>query len=269
MQSPQPYYSPTPGPQAVDCPPGLEYLLQVDQLLIKQKVEILETLVGFETNNQYDVCNSMGQKVYLASEDTDCCTRNCCGPNRAFELRIIDHSQREVIHLSRPLRCDCCLCPCCLMLVRVEAPPGNLIGHVIQDWSCLKPAFHIENAANQKLLKISGPICTCSILCHDVEFDILSMDGGRRVGRITKQWSGLLREAFTDADIYGVVFPMDLDVKAKALLLSATFLIDYMQATGMTKISRGGYFRPGGGILVFPLRGGYIPPPGKNRKFGF
>ena len=30
------------------------------------------------------------------------------------------------------------------------------------------------------------------------------------------------------------------------------------QATGMTKISRGGYFRPGG-ILVFQLRGVYTP----------
>lgn len=223
-------YSPSPqamAPIAVDCPPGLEYLLQVDQLLIKQKVEILETLVGFETNNQYDVCNSMGQKVYLASEDTDCCTRNCCGPNRAFELRIIDHSQREVIHLSRPLRCDCCCCFCCLMYVRVEAPPGNLIGHVRQKWSCLRPCYDVENANGQSLLKISGPFCTVSIVCNDVEFEVLSMDG-RQVGRITKQWSGVLREAFTDADIYGVVFPMDLDVKVKACLLAATFLIDYM-----------------------------------------
>ena len=32
---------------------------------------------------------------------------------------------------------------------------------------------------------------------------------------ITKQWSGLGREAFTDADNFGVSFPQDLDVKAK------------------------------------------------------
>ena len=39
------------------------------------------------------------------------------------------------------------------------------------------------------------------------------------------------------------------------------------QATGMTKISRGGYFRPGG-VFWFFNSGGYIPP-WKNRKFGF
>ena len=46
-------------------------------------------------------------------------------------------------------------------------------------------------------------------------------------------------------------------------------LASLYQATGMTKISRGGYFRPGGGILVFPLRGGYIPPPGKTGSSAF
>ena len=33
------------------------------------------------------------------------------------------------------------------------------------------------------------------------------------VGRITKQWTGLVKEAFTDADNFGINFPIDLDVK--------------------------------------------------------
>lgn len=45
------------------------------------------------------------------------------------------------------------------------------------------------------------------------------------MGLITKQWSGLAREAFTDSDYFGVSFPMDLDVKIKAVLLGACFLI--------------------------------------------
>ena len=36
----------------------------------------------------------------------------------------------------------------------------------------------------------------------------------------------------------------------------------------MTKISRGGYFRPGGVFLVFQLRGG-IYPPGKTGSSAF
>ena len=48
------------------------------------------------------------------------------------------------------------------------------------------------------------------------------------VGKISKQWSGLVREVFTDADNFGISFPMDLDVRCKATLLGAVFLIDFM-----------------------------------------
>lgn len=50
-------------------------------------------------------------------------------------------------------------------------------------------------------------------------------DESRSVGRISKQWGGLLQEALTDADDFGLQFPLDLDVKVKAVLLGATFLI--------------------------------------------
>ena len=52
-----------------------------------------------------------------------------------------------------------------------------------------------------------------------------SKDGSTPVGRISKQWTGLVKEVFTDADNFGVTFPMDLDVKIKATTLAATFLI--------------------------------------------
>ena len=48
---------------------------------------------------------------------------------------------------------------------------------------------------------------------------------GQVVGKVTKQWSGIAREAFTDADNFGINFPMDLDVRIKTVLLAAVFLI--------------------------------------------
>lgn len=80
-----------------NCPPGLEYLSMIDGLLVHQKVELLEAFVGFETNNKYTVKNSVGQKVYYAVEDNDCCTRNCCGPMRPFDMKIMDNFRNEVI----------------------------------------------------------------------------------------------------------------------------------------------------------------------------
>ena len=50
-------------------------------------------------------------------------------------------------------------------------------------------------------------------------------DGGKSIGRISKQWSGLLKEVFTDTDNFGIQFPLDMDVKMKAVLMGACFLI--------------------------------------------
>lgn len=55
-----------------------------------------------------------------------------------------------------------------------------------------------------------------------------SLDEESVVGKISKQWSGFVREAFTDADNFGIQFPLDLDVKMKAVMLGACFLIDFM-----------------------------------------
>jgi len=199
----------------------------LDKLIVKQKVELLEAFIGFETNNKYTVKAGTGQKVFYAVEDVDCCTRNCCGPSRPFDMKVFDMQQREVIHFSRPLRCDSCWCPCFLQKLEVSTPPGNVVGYVTQEWSICKPSFRIENAAGDTVLRIEGPFCTMSI-CGSVEFQVLSRDGEVEVGKISKKWSGLAREFFTDSDKFGISFPMDLDVKMKAVMLGACFLIDFM-----------------------------------------
>ncbi|XP_056602423.1 phospholipid scramblase 1 [Triplophysa dalaica] len=224
---------PSYNPGAV--PPGLEYLTQIDQILVHQKIELLEAIIGFETNNQYEIKNSMGQQIYHAKELNDCCTRNFCGPLRNFELKITDNMDQEVIHLVRPFRCTSCCCPCCLQEMEVQAPPGNTIGYISQDWHMFKPKFSIYDMSKIKVLSIEGPLCAISC-CGDVDFEIHGKDG-HPLGRISKQWTGLIKEGLTDSDNFGINFPMDLDVRMKAVLMGACFLIDYMffESTGDSK----------------------------------
>ncbi|XP_055294923.1 phospholipid scramblase 2-like [Sitodiplosis mosellana] len=211
----------------INCPPGLEYLATVDQLLVQQKVELVEAITGFETNNKFNVKNTLGQKVYWAAENNDCCTRNCCGPLRRFKMQVFDAYQNEVMHLRRPAACDSCFFPCCLQSIEVSAPPGRYIGSVQQKWSVCHPYFSIKDLHGDTILRIEGPLCTWSICGNDVEFKILNMNGVE-IGKISKQWSGLARELFTDADFFGISFPIDLDVNIKAIMLGACFLIDAM-----------------------------------------
>jgi len=208
-------------------PRGLEYLTMVDQLIIKQQVEILEAFTGFETENKYKVLNSLGQDVFYAKEDTDCCTRQCCGPGRPFEMKILNNQVQEVLHLVRPLRCQACCFPCCLQELEVHSPPGTIIGTVEQKWSIFHPKFVIKDENGEPILNLTGPFCVCE--CYsDVDFILTSVATDEIIGKISKQWSGLGKEVFTDADNFGINFPLDLDVKVKATLLGATFLIDFM-----------------------------------------
>ncbi|KAJ1088411.1 hypothetical protein NDU88_001568 [Pleurodeles waltl] len=219
-------WMPTPvAPQ--NCPPGLEYLSQIDQILVHQQVELLEVLIGFETNNKYEIKNALGQRVYFAAEENDCCTRMFCGPARSFVITVIDNMGHEVMRLQRPYRCSSCFFPCCLQELEVQAPPGTTVGYVIQNWHPCLPKFTVQNEKKEGVLKIIGPCIPCSC-CGDVNFEVKSLDESQDVGRISKQWTGFIKEAFTDADNFGIQFPMDLDVKIKAVLLGACFLMDFM-----------------------------------------
>lgn len=108
--------------------------------------------------------------------------------------------------------------------MEVSSPPGALVGVIEQEWSLCSPSFVIKNGSGEIVLRIEGPFCTMSI-CGNVEFKVMSADGSRELGKISKQWSGLAREMFTDSDYFGITFPMDLDVRIKAVLLGACFLI--------------------------------------------
>lgn len=213
--------------QALNVPPGLESLLQLDSILVKQQVEWLEVITGCETRNKYKIQDSSGRQLFFAEETTECCTLICCGVNRPFDMKIRDMADRTIIHLHRPLRCTSCCFPCCLQILEVSSPPGTPIGTVEQEWSCCVPLYRVKDADGSTVFKIEGPICTYSCFGSDVEFKVLSADGITQVGKISKQWSGLLKEAFTDADIFGINFPMDLDVRMKGVLLGACMLIDF------------------------------------------
>eukprot|EP00057_Strongylocentrotus_purpuratus_P028713 XP_011683187.1 PREDICTED: phospholipid scramblase family member 5 [Strongylocentrotus purpuratus] len=72
------------------CPPGLEYLTHLDQLLVHQQIELAEIFLNVEFENKYVVKNSLGQQVYFASEESECCERVWCGSSEGV---LIPHPQ--------------------------------------------------------------------------------------------------------------------------------------------------------------------------------
>ncbi|XP_077536245.1 phospholipid scramblase 2-like [Haemaphysalis longicornis] len=212
----------------VVCAPGLEYLAGIDMIIVEQQLELAEAILGCETSNHYIAKNSVGQIIYDIRERSRCCAKLCCGPRRCFEMDMVDYRGEAVVHVIRPLRCVQCWCFCCLQELQVQAPPGTPIGFVSQRCSLCYPTFTVYDRFYKPALTIVGPLCTQSLPCAcDVKFEVRSLNGVA-VGTITKKWSGLIKEYFTDIDNFGISFPMDLDVNMKATLLATTMLIDFM-----------------------------------------
>uniref|UniRef100_A0A8D0GHU9 Phospholipid scramblase n=1 Tax=Sphenodon punctatus TaxID=8508 RepID=A0A8D0GHU9_SPHPU len=212
-----------------NCPPGLEYLSQVDQILIHQQIEVMEAITGWEMNNKYQIKNSLGQMVYFAAEEGDfiALQRGACRP---FTIKIFNSAGQAVMAIQKSDKCTCfcCLCCCasCMEELEIQAPLGTSIGHITRNYHPCVPKFTVQNEKKMDVLKIAGPCCPYS--CgSDVNFEVLSVDG-TPVGRICRQWTGWMRESYTDADNFGIQFPLDLDVKMKALIMGACFLLDFM-----------------------------------------
>ncbi|KAL1437203.1 hypothetical protein MTO96_049185 [Rhipicephalus appendiculatus] len=215
-------------PGRPDCPPGLEPLAHLEHIVIQQNVELLEVFLGIEGANHYEAKNPMGQLIYNIREQSNFCARCCCGPGRCLEIDVLDSTMSVVIHIVRPLRCSHCCCFCCLQEIEVQAPPGTPIAQIRQRWSICRPYFTIYTPEDEPALHVVGPICTESLPCKcDVKFEVHSTNDVV-IGAVTKEWGGLVKEYFTDADSFNVTFPLDLAVKMKAALLALSVLIDYM-----------------------------------------
>uniref|UniRef100_UPI00358F470D phospholipid scramblase 2-like n=1 Tax=Myxine glutinosa TaxID=7769 RepID=UPI00358F470D len=154
------------------CPPGLEYLTQIDQLLIKQKKEVMEVIFNFHTRNTYEISNSLGQHLWTAREESSCCARLCFGRYRPLTLSVKDNLENKPLFLIRPFRFPmglCCWCNLCLAEMEVQGHDGTVLGFVRQQWHLCLPRFTVQTADRQDALLIHGPFCACS--CgSDVKF---------------------------------------------------------------------------------------------------
>lgn len=193
---------------------------------VKQKVELLEVLVGWETPNKYTVKDQAGNKIFYVGEESGCCPRQLCAGMRPFTLTVKDPVGNNILVYDRALDCGCCFGLFCPDSLTVSTPNGQKLGSVQEQCSLLYPKFNLKDAAGNTVLKIEGPLCPMSLGCGQVVFRVTNKNGVS-VGTISKEWSGVVRELFTDADYFSISFPPDLDPSMKAVCLGALFLIDF------------------------------------------
>jgi len=192
----------------------VERLSSISGLVVSQEKEWGEVLTGFETKNKYAISDESGRRLYLAAEEAgSTLLRLFLKALRPFTIAVLTEGGEVVLRVRRPFRFY-------FHQAEVSDSQGQSLGVIARRFSVLRRVYSVLDSSGEEVFQLFGPLLhpwTFQIRNEEVEY-----------GKITKKWSGLLKEGFTDADNFGVMFPADWDVKLKALFLGAVFLIDFV-----------------------------------------
>ncbi len=195
----------------------LENLAQANSLIIRQQKEWGEILTGFETKNKYDVMDHFSNPLLEAQEDGDSAltiiTRFFLKALRPFTMHLFSPQGTGLFKLTRPFRFY-------FHELDVSQSNGAPLGKIKRRFALLRRIYSVVDRNGNETFELFGP------LLHPWTFQIKR--GGQELGKITKKWSGLVKESFTDADNFGIIFPNGIDISQKAVLLGAVFLIDFV-----------------------------------------
>ena len=192
----------------------MEKMSSISSLVVRQQKEWGEILTGFETKNRYDVSDVSGSRLYIAAEEAgSTLLRLFLKALRPFTITVLTEDGQVVLRVMRPFR---------FYFHRAEVvdAKGQSLGVIEKRFSVLRRIYSVLDRSGEEVFQLFGPIL------HPWTFQIVNE--GVEYGKITKKWSGLLKEGMTDADNFGLMFPAEWDVKLKALFLGALFLIDFV-----------------------------------------
>ncbi len=190
------------------------------RLSVRQRKRWLEILTSLDARNVYVVYDELGSPVLNVEEQGSgfgaFMKRLILQWARPFTSRVEDLTTggSHVLTLRRPFR---------FIFHRLEVHDANgtNLGAIQRKWTWFRRKYIVEGPEGQEVATLFGPFFrpwTFKVL--------LPSDPKLEVGLIQKKWSGLLKEAFTEADNFWVQFEQIQDPQLRALLFSATVLID-------------------------------------------
>ncbi|CAH0599198.1 unnamed protein product [Chrysodeixis includens] len=193
------------GPQWMECPqvetdlPTLAFFYPLDELIVAERRDVLHDIIGL-TGVGYTVFNNKGQKVFLAVLEKHF---------KKFDIKIFNHYGNEVVHVKRPFHF-------CTKKVLVWSPPGNFVGSVKEVKTRWK-TYIVKDRVDKDILKIvpAG--------IFNYMYNIQLVYDGTVAGVIRKQ-SDVVP---LDVKHFAVSFPIELDVRDKAVLLGACFMVGF------------------------------------------
>ncbi len=216
-----------------DCHDDAKALLAIEQTLgeffdghnamvVKQGIEWEEAAFNLETRNRYSIHTPEGQTLGAAGELSQgfkgFLKRQFMGDNRSLEIALLNQNREEVLRLSKPFEW--------LMAKMTVSARETPLGTVRQRMSLTSKVYELCSSQGGRVIgSIKSSVFKRLNPFKSKDFPLFDADG-REIGKISKQYGGLLKEAMTDADTFLVEFPSTYNNAEKAIFLAAAFAID-------------------------------------------
>lgn len=183
-----------------------------DDLVVRQQVERIEVFTGLETKNRYTVMTPQEETVLYAYEESGFWSRQFLGTHRPLTINVMDIEGKTVHIASRRFFWF-------FSRLHVRDASGRALGSLRRRFSVFTRRLSLEDGNGQVIAEVKGPFFR--------PYTFMVYQQGMEVARLTKRWSGVLREAFTRADTFQVQFSgPSRDRDFASLVLAASFAID-------------------------------------------
>lgn len=188
---------------------------EADEYVISQKKEWAE-LFGFESRNAYAVLVNGDDLVATVREEgsgfLSVLARQFFGHWRRFELIMSDKDGRIIARILHPFRW-------LFQRLEITTADGRVIGTVQQRFGLLRRRFDLHLPTQPHVWEMASPIWRVWT------FPIRRQE--QTVAIIEKKWSGLLKEAFMDADNFRLLISdPTLTPDEKTTVIAASVFVD-------------------------------------------
>lgn len=184
-------------------------------LTIVQRREWAE-FVGFETRNKYEIQDAEGRPLGFAAEQQKglfgFLLRQFLGHWRSFDLHIFDLQRKSLFVAHHPFRWI-------FQRLELEDSGGRFIGALQQRFAILSKKFDVQDSRGKVLMEVRSPLWRI--------WTFPFVKNGKDAANVSKKWSGIFNEAFTDKDRFRVEFTIPtLTETERSLVLAAAIFID-------------------------------------------
>ncbi len=190
-------------------------LKNFDKLLVHQKFEMGEWF-GFETRNKYQILDQNLQVLGFAAEQgkgfLNLIFRQFLGHWRTYEIYFFDEMRQVRLVAKHPFRWY-------YQRLEVEDNFGKRLGIIQKKFSIFHKAFQVIAPNERVLFEVKSPLWRI--------WTFIFRRQEQEKATVSKRWTGLLAEAFTDKDKFLIEFSdPTLTDQERNLLLVATLYID-------------------------------------------